>query len=109
MARMSSATSTKNADPTVDRFGDRDPTARPVVGVEQACFPAGFTMALARASIIEAPGRCSESSRRARASFRALTGRLEISTATTIRHSQPAELDLVEQGDDFVPWDRHVP
>src|SRR5213080_3235828 len=26
----------------------------------------------------------------------ALTGRLEISTATTIRHSQPAELDLVE-------------
>src|SRR6058998_3030251 len=24
--------------------------------------------------------------------------RLEISTATTIRHSQPAELDLVEQG-----------
>jgi len=30
-----------------------------VVGVEQACFPAGFTMALARASIIEAPGRCS--------------------------------------------------
>ena len=39
----------------------------------------------------------------------ALTGRLEISTATTIRHSQPAELDLVEQGDDFVPGDRHVP
>src|SRR5205809_304934 len=34
---------------------------------------------------------------------------LEISTATTIRHSQPAELDLVEQGDDFVPGDRHVP
>src|SRR5437870_8733171 len=39
----------------------------------------------------------------------ALTGRLEISTATTIRHSQPAELDLVEQGDDLVPGDRHVP
>jgi len=37
------------------------------------------------------------------------SGRLEISTATTIRHSQPAELDLVEQGDDFVPGDRHVP
>src|SRR5947209_3759473 len=43
------------------------------------------------------------SSRRARASFRALTGRLEISTATTIRHSQPAELDLVEQGGRFSP------
>ena len=39
----------------------------------------------------------------------ALTGRLEISTATTIRHSQPAELDLVEQGDDLVPGDRLVP
>jgi len=37
------------------------------------------------------------------------SGRLEINTATTIRHSQPAELDLVEQGDDFVPGDRHVP
>src|SRR2546425_4656673 len=33
----------------------------------------------------------------------ALTGRLEISTATTIRHSQPAELDLVEQGGRFSP------
>src|SRR2546428_13048505 len=33
----------------------------------------------------------------------ALTGRLEISTATTIRHSQPAELDLVEQGGRFRP------
>ena len=36
-----------NADTKLDRFGDRDPTARPVIGVEQACFPAGFTMALA--------------------------------------------------------------
>src|SRR3989441_1832239 len=33
----------------------------------------------------------------------ALTGGLEISTATTIRHSQPAELDLVEQGGRFSP------
>src|SRR3989475_11512239 len=38
-----------------------------------------------------------------RALSRALTGRLEISTATTIRHSQPAELDLVEQGGRFSP------
>src|SRR5437016_8590605 len=104
MARMSSATSTKKADPTVDRFGDRDPTARPVVGVEQGCFPAGFTMALARASIIEAPGRLlvvkPESPRELSS---ALTGRLEIITATTIRHSQPAELDLEEQGGRFSP------
>jgi len=33
----------------------------------------------------------------------ALTGRLEISTATTIRPSQPAELDVVEQGGRFSP------
>src|SRR5436309_2295167 len=103
MARMSSATSTRRLT-RLDRFGDRDPTARPVVGVEQACFPAGFTMALARASIIEAPGRLlvvkPESPRELSS---ALTGRLEISTATTIRHSQPAELDLVEQGGRFSP------
>src|SRR5437773_7452731 len=92
MARMSSATSTKNADPTVDRFGDRDPTARPVVGVEQACFPAGFTMAFgesldhrgARTLLVVKPESPRELSS-------ALTGRLEISTATTIRHSQLRE------------------
>src|SRR5437667_11505692 len=85
----------------LDPFGDRDPTARPVVGVEQACFPAGFTMALgesldhrgARTLLVVKPESPRELSS-------ALTGRLEINTATTIRHSQPAELDLVEQGDE---------
>src|SRR5438132_9561638 len=103
MARMSSATSTKKADPTGPlrrSRPNRTPGGRRRAGMLSRRLYDGVGESLdhrgARTLLVVKPESPRELSS-------ALTGRLEISTATTIRHSQPAELDLVEQGGRFSP------
>src|SRR5437899_8065787 len=103
MARMSSATSTKKADPTGPlrrSRPNRTPGGRRRAGMLSRRLYDGVGESLdhrgARTLLVVKPESPRELSS-------ALTGRLEISTATTIRHSQPAELDLVEQGGRFRP------
>src|SRR5438094_7013527 len=100
MARMSSATSTKKADPTGPlrrSRPNRTPGCRRRAGMLSRRLYDGVGESLdhrgARTLLVVKPESPRELSS-------ALTGRLEINTATTIRHSQPAELDLVEQGDE---------
>src|SRR5947199_19501 len=103
MARMSLATSTKKADPTGPlrrSRPNRTPGGRRRAGMLSRRLYDGVGESLdhrgARTLLVVKPESPRELSS-------ALTGRLEISTATTIRHSQPAELDLVEQGGRFSP------